>query len=226
MDDGNCINITREWEGTAVSIKVGTQVCVVLYDRRGCTGGSYVVTTSQDLSERKFDGLTRSLQLVRCGNQVPGNKPSSKVENKLGEESKLLNGSQTPSYTKPQEPNNAGHNSISPTFITIAVVVPICGVIISVLLVFFIMRRCHPYKNIMEMLSEKEIQEFLSGLGMDIESSQNTTGNDDYSTELLAQNRPYNEAYEVSRSQIKFGISTIFYEKIAHIEIKRFFILF
>lgn len=159
------------------------------------------------MSERKFDALTRSLQRWTCGNQGPPNKTDAEVgvTKTLGGNSKLLNGSHTPSYTKPQKPKNEGSNSFSPVIIAIAIAVPICGVILSVLLVFFIMRRWHPYKKIMEMLSEKEIHEFLSGLGMDIESNRSTTENDDYSTELLAQNRPYNEACEISRSEIKFG---------------------
>ncbi|ODN00447.1 Vascular endothelial growth factor receptor 3 [Orchesella cincta] len=188
MNIQRCTNLTDEWEGAAVSATVYNEGCVTLFDRRGCTGESLnVISPRPDLHVRNFDALTRSMQ--PCSQVSVDDK--SLGDDGVVDSSKKRTGSQIQTTS-----------SLSPVIIAVIVVVPLLGVILSVSLVLFIMRKCNPYGKIIEMLSEKEIQDFLKGLGLDMGNANIEDG--DYSVELLAQNKPYNEAYEISRSNIKF----------------------
>ncbi|CAL8100186.1 unnamed protein product [Orchesella dallaii] len=190
MNVQRCTNITGEWEGAAVSATTSSKGCFTLFDKRGCTGESLnIVSPRPNLHDRNFDALARSIKPcteVTADNQVSGDN-----------------------VDKPNMAKNTADfqtessSAFSPIVITVIVVVPLLGVLLSVSLVLFIMKKCNPYGNIIEMLSEKEIQEFLRGLQMDIGNNGDPEGGD-YSVELLAQNKPYNEAYEISRSNIKF----------------------
>ncbi|CAL8100183.1 unnamed protein product [Orchesella dallaii] len=182
-----CTNLTGEWEGVAVSATTSSKGCVTLFDQRGCTGESLNIESRRpNLHDRNFDAVTRSIK--PCTEVPPDNQGSS---DNVDEPSK---------NTGSQAESSSAFSSI---VITVIVVVPLLGVLLSVSLVLFIMKKCNPYGKIIEILSEKEIQEFLRGLQMYIGNNVDIEEGDT-SVELLAQNKPYNEAYEVPRSNIKF----------------------
>ncbi len=195
--DGDCFDLPKEWDGLTESIAISENSCIQIFDRNGCTNNKLNVTRSvPNLSVFKFERITRSMKSCFIRKSTIVEKPSTAA-------SILIEKPQITTTTRPISDTNG----LSPLVITVISVVPIVGMLLTAVLILLVLRRCHPYRKILEKLSEKEIQEFLSGYGMNIQAEQScsTATSNEYSTELLAQNKPYNSEYEVPQSRIEFG---------------------
>lgn len=180
----------HKWEGVTRSIKLGDRMkAVVLYSRRNCTGERKVVEESsadlgtfqeQTRSIRGFGSVSEELNADIIDARIPDVIPS---------------GESTKDHDK---------FHLSQTVITTVILVPIIAAILFIVLAIVRSRRARTvnWKHEMKPLPEKEIQEFINGMGLDLAKNQD---HDDYSVELIAQNKPYDDLYEIPRSQIKFG---------------------
>lgn len=194
----SCFNIEDEWEGAALSIKAYNDSCVSLFTRKNCTGKrNNVISSNANLREQNFDGVTRSLQPCSLTSIVIG---SQALEKGSG------GNNMTEGNSNIGQTYNAG---LSPGIIAGIAVAPIVAVIMSVVVVLFVMKKCSPWENVLNILSEKEIQEFLQGIAANegFLGGTDTTESEVENGEVLAQNTPYNEAYEVTRSNIQIGKS-------------------
>lgn len=192
MSNKSCIDVPEEFNGLSESVSLGNQTCLSIFDRKGCRGNTINLSESKSqLSSVNFDARIRSLKSCIFGRVPILSRSSTEKTN----------------YEDQSMDNNNDHG-ISPVLIAVIVVVPILGMILTAMLVLLVVKRCNSRRKVLDKLSEKEIQEFLSGYAINLEVNQQSgsTGNsNEYSTELLAQNKPFNSEYEVPRSNIDFG---------------------
>ncbi|ODM97474.1 Mast/stem cell growth factor receptor kita [Orchesella cincta] len=175
-----------DWEGLAKSLKVSNRTCVRLYKEHGCESPSFLEVTASiaDLSMHNFELSVRSLALCASG-----------IDN-ANEQRDETNTGKLPLYLIP-----------------IGCVTALVCVMLAAFLIHM-RRRALKLKNDMkEMLSNKEIDEFLKGFDHDNDGceSEADIGNETSQTcssELLAQNQPYSNELEILSDQLQFDIKS------------------
>ncbi|CAL8112573.1 unnamed protein product [Orchesella dallaii] len=194
LDHENCLDLSvskfKFWEGAARSIYFNDGSCVALYKTHSCRGLPHreLRTHISDLSEYDLDMSIRSFRTC-----------SSIVKNNLG--------SSVPFY-------------IVPLVVTTLLIVILIGIVVLVAIIILIRRKNGDQNaSLKEKLTEKEVEEFMKGLGLDVdvrklEYSNEVIDNDGLgqvpessklSSDLLAQNQPYNDQLEICRNQLEFG---------------------
>ncbi|CAL8112561.1 unnamed protein product [Orchesella dallaii] len=204
----------QNWEGLAKSIRISNGSCVQVYREEDCTDPvSLDLTTSvANLTEFNLNEAIRSFSRCDCDKSIP--------------EEPVPAESTTRGYVQNPDADEESKGSTSLTFY----LVPLVGVslIVSLILIGVLIRMKRQTRNIMktkfqpEKLSDKEIHEFTHGLGLELgdvdvaerkRSIENEyeNGNADrpeslkFSSDLLAQNQPYNFELELPKSVLEFG---------------------
>ncbi|ODM97471.1 Vascular endothelial growth factor receptor 2 [Orchesella cincta] len=204
----NCLDFSntnyREWEGTPMSMNVSTGSCVEMYTDHNCLGSAHLEVTSQMEAKYLSDlfSFDRRIRSLRVCNKVV--EEATKDDGLIVKESSI-------NILK------------SPLMYSLLPVACICASLAFVLTWFLVRNRRQTknlYKTLQEKLTEKEIDEFLQGLGLHLEdgyeekesiceNNEAINTEDDpiipkLSSDLLAQNQPYNYQLEIPLTQLKF----------------------
>ncbi len=200
------------------SLKVGEETCVVFFSEEDCMGTSYslnrtltdLTSWTKNTSTKSFRSCIEIEKITVQPNILPTtiSTPVSVESKRIAKHIKptsntiiLVNQSQIHLHS-------AGPENQWPLF-TISFI--ITGLVLT-LIIFLILIMCHKNGYIscqgeVERLTEKEVQEFFAGI--DNSASSKASGStmylEDFSTESLAQMKPYNNKYEVARSKIEYS---------------------
>ncbi|CAL8112529.1 unnamed protein product [Orchesella dallaii] len=187
----NCLTFTndkfRDWEGTAESIYVGNKSCVSVYTEHDCPSNleTRIRSSIPYLFHYNLEQRIRSLR--------PCTQEESIVKNKS--ENTLL------------------------YFLIIVSCISTTIALGLIAIQMYIRKRFRTmYRTMKERLSEKEVKEFMEGLCLQLETVQDQDGQhfaiDDngigpvaskLSSDLLAQNQPYDNRLEIPVDQLEYG---------------------
>ncbi|ODN00462.1 Mast/stem cell growth factor receptor kita [Orchesella cincta] len=190
-----CIDLSvgeyRAWEGVAASMYISPGSCIAVHKDHDCNDAFSVEfkLSVPDLSEYNLDSAIRSLST--CSTEVA-------------------------------ELSGSCENLVLYTLCLVGFLI-ICVVLLIALGLMLKRKYKIKYKTIMETLTDKEIDEFLQGLGLELEDeSDNVSVSDSraasiaelgneteslkFSSDLLAQNQPYNFQLEIPRTQLNYDI--------------------
>ncbi|CAL8100192.1 unnamed protein product [Orchesella dallaii] len=182
----------QKWEGLADSLYISEGSCVRVHKTLGCKDKSplAIKLSVPNLAEYNLDSAIRSL-------------------NSCYQKEIFIR-------------KNDNDSLLSYMFVLVTFLVT-CIILLVVLGLLLMRRYRRKDKTMVEMISDKEIDEFLRGLGLNLENDDtNEGGHDDvkaatmidtkgeieslFSSDLLAQNQPYNYQLEIPQTQLKFDV--------------------
>ncbi len=216
VSSGGCFSMGNYANETVISIRTGEQTCVSLFTKQNCQGNRYNANESiENFSKINFDQEVASISRCATNNMSVDVLTTRKLiitTTSLGireTTSEVI--MQMITETDQTTTHNIQQKEIGIDTITIVVIIAVVVVCVclTVVTVAFIRYRKN---NGLERHLEKDIQTFISGLEMDILTTKVGMDNNskDYSTEILAQNKPYSREFEISRSRIEIGMQMKF----------------
>ncbi len=221
----HCVNVENATQEVLSQMEISKERnCITHFSKLDCTGKGVDVMIIPNIT-LNFDG-TKSIKHCSSINDSfiisktltnisPNGEQNSsltthlidtnRISRKFNETLMQGNHSTQKNESKSQQTYNPLNDF--PTYtIIVVIVVPVASVLLSIFVICCVLRRWYLYKRVVNKLSDKEIREFLGGFELDtLTKSGNATIGNEYSTELLAQNKPFNKDYEISRSRIEFG---------------------
>ncbi|CAL8112591.1 unnamed protein product [Orchesella dallaii] len=201
----DCKNIFEgefaEWEGVPQSMKVSNGSCVEVYMEHFCSGSIHIELTMAaevpDLSQ--VFGLGERIRSLQICNKILETTTTTDTEGKGDSQEAVIT------------------RWASTMWITIAGICAFVATALTLVLIRLKKRANSLNTTSSETLSEKEIDEFMKGLGLqmgfifnekeygnDISKEENEEGSSELSAELLALNQPYKQQLEIPLNQLKF----------------------
>ncbi|CAL8112577.1 unnamed protein product [Orchesella dallaii] len=191
-----------DWEGFTQSLKMGNESCIRVYKDHDCESSQFLDVNNSvpDLSIQNFGLAIRSMKVC---NVIDSNNGNGNNTNEQFKESSSL---------------------LSYYLIPIGLIVLVLCTVLAISLEYIRRRVRKIRENMPGRLSESEILEFLEGLrnydtfvtdsGSDETQNVNEvettdkSGLEQLSSEVLAQNLPYNSDLEILRTHLEFGNTT------------------
>ncbi len=197
--NGNCKDIPNEMTELTNSIQIGDNTCVLLFNQKNCFGESYVLNISIPEWKQK-----QSIQSIKeCLIKTTVSTTNSVWETSTTPESNF----KIPEKRIPDENEYVEEKPISLVYIIVIGSLSVVALLSSLFVARCVTKKCHANHKASGGISERDVRDFFNGCDIDITATKNNSVRilDEGSTELQAQNRPYNKKYDVSCSRIEYG---------------------
>lgn len=181
-----CSNTSQGNDGVPRSLLIREGTCAILFSEDECTGMNHTVK----VSVYNFNVVTKSISL--CSYTTP--QPSTMDPSDSSTEIQINIKSTT------KKPDTENFTGLPLPTIAIICTAFLVGMILLTLAVMCLKNKL--VIKVRQRLSESEVKDFFNGSDINLVTSDSS---DQPSPELVAQSRPYNKQYEISRSKIAYG---------------------